>query len=510
MDRVLRTALTIAIIYMVIGGLWIYISDTALKGMVEDLASMRLLQTWKGWGYVFVTSLLIFWMSWTALSRQRSLIDQLERLAYLNPLTGLPSRSATNSMVDKAIQRAARNKTGVAVVQFDLDNFSTINDSFGHEVGDELLCTLAERLVECLGRDSSLAHLGADDFIMVFEGVRTQVDLEQWVDQVREELARPFPVEGVSEVFVSASMGVSFYPADADSATQLLRFADAALARAKRYAPGTIETFSQELVESARRRLQIDARLRGALENEELCLHFQPVFHSGKELSITGLEALLRWQPPGEEPVSPSEFIPIAEQSGLILEIGAWVIDQACAQISMWEKSGMAYVPLSVNLSVRQFMAPGLVEQITGAMDRHQIPRSSLTLEITESLLMEQEDIGREVLNALRAEGLNIALDDFGTGYSSLSYLRELPIDTLKIDRSFVGNLERGKSDHDLVAAMISLADIFGLHIVAEGVETKAQQEILEGLGCHDFQGFLFSKPLPAEEVSLLLQDNGN
>jgi len=506
MKAAMRTALAIAAIYVVIGGLWIYYSDTALKAMVDDLATMRLLQTWKGWGYIAVTGLLLFWMSWWALSRQNDLIARLERLAYFHPLTGLPSRSATQSLIDQVIEQADRAGSGVAVVQLDLDRFGTINDSFGHDAGDQLLRTVAGQLQTGLGESARIGHLGADEFIIVFERAETEEMLHERIESITRALARSFSLGGVSEVHISASMGVSLYPEDATTSSQLLRFSDAALTRAKLRGPGSVEMFDADMLERARRHLQVDAMLRAALEKNELALYFQPVHRTGDEPKIAGLEALLRWQQPGKDAMSPAEFIPIAEQSGLILELGAWVIDHACARIAEWRQAGLSLPPVSINLSIRQFMAAGLVEQITAALDRHRLPRSSLVLEMTESLLMEQGKTGRRILGSLHEEGLCIALDDFGTGYSSLSYLRELPIDVLKIDRSFVANLENGQSDRDLVAAMISMADIFGLKVIAEGVETKAQLEILEKLGCHCFQGFLFSKPMPADDVRVLLQ----
>jgi diguanylate cyclase (GGDEF)-like protein len=510
MKGAMRTALLIGTIYVVIGGLWIYYSDTALEAMVADLATMRLLQTWKGWAFVLVTGMLVFWMSWWALSRQNALIVRLHRLAYFHPLTGLPSRSATQSRVDQAMEQADGVGLGVAVVQIDLDGFGIINDSFGHELGDELLCKVADELQRCLGEQGWLGHIGADEYIIVFAGVVSRKQLNEGIELVSGALARPFSVGGVSKVHVSASMGVSLYPEDATSASQLLRFSDAALARAKHKGPGTIERFKASMVEQARRRLNVDARLRAALDSDELALHFQPIHKSGDDSRLVGAEALLRWLPPDEPPMSPAEFIPIAEQSGLILDLGAWVIEQACTQIARWKAAGLSPPQVSINLSIRQFMSPGLVEQLTGALDRHGLSSSSLVLEMTESLLMEQGSSGRNILESLRAEGFRIALDDFGTGYSSLAYLRELPIDLIKIDRSFVGSLERSQADRDLVAAMISLSDIFGLRVVAEGVETLAQRRILEQLGCHSFQGFLFSKPMPAKDFWSMLANEAS
>ena len=506
MKGALRTAIVIAAVYMLLGGLWIYFSDAALKTMVDDLATMRMLQTWKGWGYVFVTGLLVFATSWWVVSRRNDLIARLESLAFCHPLTGLPSRSATQSLVADAVERADREGAGVAVVQIDLDRFGTINESFGHEVGDELLLSVSRQLNEILGDEVGIGHLRADEFIIIFGDVMDRALVGEGIERVRQALAHPFSVGSFSEVYVSASMGVTLYPDDAASASQLLRYSDAALARAKGKGPGTIERFNTRMLEQARRRLQIDASLRSALERDELELHFQPIYVAGEELQVAGLEALLRWQPPGELAMSPSEFIPVAEQSGLILDLGVWVIDRACASIAEWKAAGLSPPPVSINLSIRQFMAPGLLAQISAALDRHHLPRSCLVLELTESLLMEQGEAGRNVLEALRADGLRIALDDFGTGYSSLSYLRDLPIDILKIDRSFVGNLERGQSDRNLVAAIVSLARLFGLKVIAEGVETSTQRDLLGELDCRRYQGFLFSKPMPADEIHSLLK----
>ena len=506
MRRVFRTSLTIAVVYLLLGGLWIYFSDTALKALVDDVDTMRWMQTWKGWSYVLVTGVIVFWTSMWVLSRQNELIGRLEDLAFRHPLTGLPSRSAAASLVAEAVADAEKHATRIAVVQFDVDHFSNINDSFGHEIGDELLRKMAAILQGCMGENGRLAHLGADEFLIVFEGVVDRSDLAHRLDALWRELSRPVSLRQDSEVYVSASMGVSLYPDDSRLVNELLRFSDAALARAKRSSPGTTEMFNADMLECARRRLEIDARLRAAIEFDELELHFQPIYQQREGFEIIGMEALLRWHPPGEDPISPGEFISVAEQSGLILELGDWIIERVCSQIAEWRHKGLSLPPVSMNLSVRQFQAPGLVGKICGGLDRHGLPRSAMVLELTESLLMEQGDDGREILGLLRAEGFRIALDDFGTGYSSLSYLSELPIDELKIDRSFVANLDRARSDRDLVAAMISLADIFGLRVIAEGVETTMQREMLGKLGCHCFQGYLFSRPVAADEVVKLLQ----
>ncbi len=505
MKRIFLAALTIAVSYLLIGGLWIYFSDAAVKAMTDDVVTMRWLQTWKGWGFVLVTGLLVFWMSGWALYRQRVLINRLERHAYASPLTGLPSRLAALQQIEGAIEHAAEGNRRFAVVSCDLDGFGTINEGFGHEMGDHLLRAVAQRLDGARGDKGFVAHPGADKFIFVFEGIEDQGDLDRRIELPRQMLSEPFVLPGLSDLHVSTSMGVSRYPQDSRCAEELLRYSEAALSMAKRQAPGTTVIFSPDMVLKASRRIALDSALRLALAQNQLALHFQPIYQFSDHRTLVGLEALLRWNPPDGQPISPAEFIPVAERTGLILEIGPWVIDKACDQIARWRAAGLNPVPVSVNLSTRQLESAGVSGQVMAAVQRYQLSHSQLILEVTESVLMERRHIARQLLQELREQGLRIALDDFGTGYCSLSYLRELPVDSIKIDRSFIVNLERGRSDRDLVKAMISLAEIFGLTVVAEGVETQTQQTILQKLGCNHFQGYLFGKPLPESEIRPLL-----
>lgn len=508
MDRVVLSALKIAAIYLLIGGLWIYFSDAALEFMVDDVNAMRWLQTWKGLGFILVTGLLVFWMSWRALHRQQALIRQLEEFAYHHPLTGLPTRAAALQRIDRAVRRARAEACSVGVISMDINGFSAINDGFGHEVGDLLLRAVADRISTSLNPKEFLAHPGGDKFIFVCEAVESDQDLDACVERLRSLLKASFDLPGISDLHVSFSAGVSTAPRDSQSGDTLLRYSEAALAKVKRSAPGSLQMFGPEIVRQASRRLALDCKLRQALAKGELVVHYQPIYQTRDRCEMVGLEALLRWPCKDGQWVPPAEFIPIAERTGLITEIGRWVINEVCGQIERWRENALEPVPVSVNISCRQLDSFDLVEAVTSAMERHRVEPRHLVLEITESSLMQKGDQALGFLQSLRSQGLRIALDDFGTGYSSLSYLRDLPFDILKIDRSFTANLERGQSDRDLAQAIITIADIFGLDVVAEGVETKAQQKVLEDLGCRWFQGLLFSKALPVDEVGDILVSN--
>lgn len=502
MNRVFFSALRIAAIYMLAGGLWIFFSDALIEVLVDDVATMRWLQTWKGLAFILITGVLVFWMSWQALHRQQLLIRQLENYAFVHPLTGLPSRLAALQRIQRCLDR----RGGVVVVSLDLDGFSAINDGFGHEVGDRVLQIVADRLQADRQPGEFVAHTNADEFVLVFDSPESPQALETRLDQVRAALARPLAVPGVRDLHVSASMGISLGPLDSRHAAELVRFAEAAVTTVKRRSPGSRLMFGPDIVSHASRQLAMEGDLRDALANQQLMLHYQPIYRGDDGQRIVAMEALLRWQSPDGQPISPAEFIPLAERTGLILEMGGWVIDQVCAQLAAWREAGLTPPPVALNLSPRQLEKPELlIEQLSEALQRHQVPPSLVTLEITESSLMQQGDAARELLQSLQASGLRIALDDFGTGYSSLSYLRDLPLNVLKIDRSFIAKLDASQSDHDLVKGIISLAEIFGLTVVAEGVETEAQQLLLDQMGCHCFQGFWFSKPLPPDEVPRLL-----
>ncbi len=483
---------------MVVGLIWIYFSDAAIEGLTDEPDVMLRIQTWKGAAYVIVTGLLVFVLSWRALARQSRLIARLEHAAYHQELTGLPNRPLVEVRLAERLARARHRSGGVGLISLDLDHFGDINDSFGRPVGNELLIAVARRL-ECAFADCAvLAHSGADEFLLVVDGVSGRGDLVPVIERIREQLSAPFSVSGVRSVYLTACIGAAHAPDDAGDARQLLQYAEAALARAKHHGSNAYELFAADMVERTRRQVELDAQLRRALEDGQLQMYYQPIV-GGDNLDTVGYEALMRWHPPGATPVPPSEFIPAAENSGLILALGDWAIEQVCRQIARWQRQGIEGVPVAVNLSARQFESGELADVVRGALERHGVEPGSLTLEITESLLMELGAGASVVLGQLRQLGVGLSLDDFGTGYSSLAYLRHLPVDTLKIDRVFIDSLDSARTDRAIVEAVISMARIFGLTVVAEGVETRAQLSVLQDLGCDRFQGYLFGRPAPAQ-----------
>jgi len=315
---------------------------------------------------------------------------------------------------------------------------------------------------------------------------------------VRDRLSAPFSVGGIDSVYLSACLGAARFPDDTSDADELMQYAEAALARAKQRGSNAFEVFEPGMLESTRRLIELDARLRQALEAGELQMHYQPIV-AGDGSRIVSFEALMRWHPAGGSPIPPSEFIPAAENSGLIVQLGDWAIEQACRQLAAWRQQRRPEVSVAVNLSARQFSAGELPDMVRRALERNAVPPGCLILEITESLLMERGGEARRVLEQLRQLGVGLAIDDFGTGYSSLAYLRHLPVNVLKIDRAFVDSLDRAYTDRSLIEVILSVARIFGLTVVAEGVETRTQLEALRELGCDRFQGFLFGRPQPPE-----------
>lgn len=501
MNKDVYRALRLTVIYLLVGLSWIYFSDRTIEKLTEDPGLILRIQTWKGTAYVVFTGLLVFFLSWQALTRQSRLIARLEHLAYHHDLTGLPNRRHVEVRLEKRLARARHHGAGVGLVSLDLDHFGDINDSFGHPVGDELLIAVARRLQRDFSDCAILAHPSADEFLLVVEGVTGRKELLPIIDRIRDLFASPFSVSGIRSVYLTACIGAAHAPEDAADADHLLQYAEAALARAKHLGSNAFELFEADMLERTRRQVELDVRLRQALENGELQMHYQPIV-GGKNLDIVGYEALMRWQPADGPPLPPSEFIPAAENSGLIVMLGDWAIEQVCRQIACWQREGMEGVTVAVNLSARQFATGELADVVRDSLQRHDVAPASLTLEITESLLMDLGAGASAVLEKLRKLGVGLSLDDFGTGYSSLAYLRHLPVDTLKIDRAFIHSLDSARTDRAIVEAVISMARIFGLTVVAEGVETRAQLSALQGLGCDRFQGYLFGRPGPARVTS--------
>lgn len=444
-----------------------------------------------------------------SLQRQKQEItihtQALERQARIDPLTHLANRHMLLERLSLAMAQAQRNARVTGVLILDLDRFKTVNDSLGHAQGDLLLQEVASRLSAVIREGDTVARLGGDEFVVVLSDMGSADDIELVAKKIITALAHPMQL-GPQMLSITTSLGIALYPRDADSATALLQYADTAMYRAKEAGGNACAFFSPDMRQTMLARLDIEAGLRRALEHGELRLVYQPLIdaQSGK---IVSTEALLRWRSPARGEVPPVEFIPLAEETGLIVPIGNWVLNEACRQARAWQEAGLEGLAIAVNLSVRQFSAPGLEGVVAEALQRAQCPAELLHLEITESSIAAPMTQVEQTLAALSAIGVHVSIDDFGTGYSSLSRLKRLPVSTLKIDRSFVRDIEHDSSDQVLVEAIIELAHKLGLQTVAEGVETESQRAFLHARGCDLYQGYLFSRPCDAEAIPGLARE---
>ena len=432
--------------------------------------------------------------------------ERLEHLAHYDPLTSLPNRVLLRSLLQHALEKAVRLNHHVGVLFLNLDKFKTVNDSLGHAAGDKVLLAVTARLNERLGGRHLLGRLSADEFVVVLESLRRPDDAEAIALDLRTALDMPLVVEGGQEVHTHASIGMSIFPQDGTTPHELLHHADIALHRAKESGGNQIAFYTTDLSTRALAQLQMEAGLRRALKLHKFVLHFQPKVDiaSGR---ITGAEALLRWQRPVQGIVYPADFIPLAERTGQIVAIGAWIFDEACRQIRAWNDAGLTGINVAVNVSARQFRSAELETVLADALARHGISAHQLTLELTESMLMESPEQAIERLRRMKDSGLELALDDFGTGYSSLAYLGRLPMDQLKIDRSFVVNIVADRNAANIASSVIDLAHRMQLKVVAEGVETEEQLSYLGSNHCDEMQGYYFSKPVTADEFARQLRE---
>jgi len=428
--------------------------------------------------------------------------ERIQQLATRDALTGLPNRLLLNDRLMLSISNAQRQNGIVALLFIDLDRFKYINDSLGHAIGDAFLKAVAERLSQVVRKGDTLARLGGDEFVVVLENVNTKEDVAgQVARKILASFAEPFSVEGHT-LSCSCSIGISVFPSDTGDPQMLVRDADTAMYHVKETGRGSYRYFSQEMNSRMQERLQIEIGLREAIAGRQFELAYQPKvsMSNGK---VTGLEALLRWRHPAWGMVPPGRFISVAEDAGLIVEIGRWVLEDACKQIRDWRGRGMPPQPVAVNLSVRQ-LTPALVDDISATLNRFGVDPGLIELEITESLLMKNpQDVGA-ILKRLSQIGTRITIDDFGTGYSSLSYIMHFGASALKIDRSFVSGIATTSENVAIVRAIITMAHGLGMRVVAEGVETREQFDILAGLLCDEYQGYLFSRPVAAEQIERL------
>ncbi|HEX2485837.1 MAG TPA: EAL domain-containing protein, partial [Myxococcota bacterium] len=434
--------------------------------------------------------------------------DQIRWLAYHDSLTGLGNRLLFRERLDFAVAEAVRSQVPLGVLFLDLDHFKRINDTFGHTQGDRLLQEVADRLVRSV-RESDLvarlenppaiSRLGGDEFTVLLTNVADPGDLAKVARRLLEVLHRPFSLGG-HEVVITASVGIAAWPSDGSDGEGLLRNADAAMYHAKERGRNNFQFYAASMNAVALERLILETKLRSALERGELEVHYQPKLAHGGE-RVAGVEALARWRDAELGQVSPTDFIPIAEETGLIGELGAFVLRRSCLDRMRWSELGLPPAPVSVNLSVQQFRAGGVVELVERTLAETGLDPRLLELEITESMLLRDEKVVVAALVALRGRGVQVAVDDFGTGYSSLAYLRTLPVDSLKIDRSFVQDIGERDDEAALTAAIVSMGRALRLRVVAEGVELEAQRLLLEGWGCDELQGYLFARPMPRAEL---------
>ena len=431
---------------------------------------------------------------------------QLRHLASHDSLTGLPNRLLLEDRITQAIAQANRQAHGFAVAVVDLDRFKLINDSLGHRAGDELLCEVAMRLKGAIRAVDSIARIGGDEFVIIFDGPLTQTETLEMGKRLLKVMELPMRLLGI-DVHVSPSIGIAFYPRDGATIDTLLAHADAAMYYAKERGRNNVECFTESMSSVTQERVKLESELHDALRGGQFELHYQPKVDTATD-RINSAEALIRWRHPQRGLLSPAEFIPVAEECGLLDAIGEWVLFEACRQGRIWQQRGPRAVRIAVNLAPSQFRLVDLVGQIRRALDASGLDPTLLEIELTETAVMSDAEESVHILEAISRMGVLVSVDDFGTGYSSMSYLRRFPIDKLKIDRCFVEQMTARREDASIVGAIISLAHSLCLKVIAEGVETREQLQLLAKLGCDQYQGFYFSPALLPAKFEELLQEN--
>lgn len=430
--------------------------------------------------------------------------QRIIQMATHDALTGLPNRLLLQDRIEQALVQDARNQKQIAVLFIDLDHFKTINDSLGHEIGDFLLKAVAERLLACVRNEDTVARQGGDEFIVVLNSIGESLDAAKVAQKILDSLGQPYHIHE-NELHIGGSIGIAIFPEDGTNAEALLKNSDIAMYYAKENGRNNYQFFTKELNKSAHERHTLGLDLRYALERNELVLYYQPVMNMpGNRLH--SVEALLRWRHPEHKLMAPDKFINLAEETGLIIPIGKWVLRTVCRQIKIWQDQGYDVPKVAINLSGRQFRDKELIKDISSILNETKVAAKYISLEITESMLIDNIEKGVETLKCLSEMGIHISIDDFGTGYSSLSYLKRFPINTLKIDRSFVHDIVTDKNDHTIVTAIIAMAHSLGIDVIAEGIETKEQLRLLIAQKCNHYQGYYFSQPVPVSEMINILK----
>lgn len=432
--------------------------------------------------------------------------SELSFLAHYDPLTNLANRLLLHEQIKLSLRRAIQNDTNSALFIVDLDHFKSVNESLGHSMGDDLLKAVADRLSQFLENNASLSRFGGDEFAVVFDNINHAADAASLAQQILTLFDAPFNINN-NDLFITASIGICLFPTSGSTSEEVFRYADTALSKAKTTGRATFAFYTSELTDQAYQRLKTASELRYAIDNGQLIIHYQPVY-SLHDKRIIGCEALVRWQHPEQGIISPLEFIPIAEDSGLISGIDSWVLNQSCLQMKNWIDNGLSLNFVAVNISSRLFGRTDFADKITMALETSQLAANYLELEITESAVMDDQQRADDLLNHLCSIGVRLALDDFGTGYSSLNRLKSLPVHKLKIDQSFIKNLPNDDSDLAIVRAIIALGFSMQLEVQAEGIETAGQAEFLLENNCRIAQGYYFGRPLPAEQFESLVSNN--
>jgi len=434
----------------------------------------------------------------------RRTAESLRLFANYDPVTGLPNRRQFVRLVNQRVGMTAAGDGQKALLLLDLDGFKLINETLGHVVGDQLLQAVATRLGECLRTKDTIARLGADEFAVLLDNLGPPDASARLAERILHALAPPFVLAG-HEIFVTASIGIAMISGDSGDAGSLIKNADTAMSRAKERGKNSFEIYSPGMNARAYERLVLESRLHKALARNEIVVYYQPQVHLATR-SIVGVEALARWQDPQSGLIMPDKFIPLAEETGLIVQIGEAVLRQACQQLKHWHQAGYTSLTVSVNLSVKQLKQPRLAERIAEVLAKTGVPPGSLELELTETSVMQDAEAALRMLGELKRMGVRLSIDDFGTGYSSLVYLKRFPIDTLKVDRAFTQDMITSADAQAIIAAILAMAEALKLQVIAEGVETEAQITLLQERGCSHGQGYFFSKPVPAAKMTELLQ----
>ncbi len=437
--------------------------------------------------------------------RVRASLARIEVLAHHDALTGLPNRILARDRFERASTHAARNQTSAALLYLDIDNFKTVNDSLGHAAGDALLCDVAARLVKAVRAEDTVSRQGGDEFLIVVGDITDEDAVASIAVNIVETLARPFQINGLG-VTATCSLGVAMYPGNGTDYDTLRKHADLAMYQAKEAGRNAFRFFDEEMNTNVVEHLHLISAMRSALANNEFHLHYQPQFSLADE-RIVGAEALLRWQHPEMGLIPPARFIPLAERSGLIVEIGAWVLQEACRQAKAWQADGLGDLVIAVNVSPVQLRRDGLEEALRSSLARVDLPAHYIGLELTESMLLADSRPLRDKLARLRAMGLHLSIDDFGTGYSNLSYLKQFDVESLKVDQSFVRRMASNNNDEGIVRAIVQIADSLKLDAVAEGIEDAQTLQNLNAMGCRFGQGFHWSPALPPDEFLRFVQE---